>query len=1275
MTKKRKIIISVATAVAVATVSALILFAMLYVSEHFDYKAGTNTFVFNSSSSYKTNVTIPAGGNITVQVSNMNTANNDKNSRYSLIIVPSSSSGLTSISCDSGTRYSYGVSGYSKYPSGAIIYEGFDIRTQPSVTLLNSATEPFLSAVYVVRDTDYDYYIGSYFDLQMSQQEYFHNFSSENIAQDGQISGNTQINNNIWPFIESGDYANVYIISSFEIPESFTYNVPCFVNLLDFNITLSGGGFTIKHGYSGLFSIATLTGQIINTTYNFNIFTPNAYYKTEGVSGFSDILIVSNTANFTKTSENINLDTNPTIKSAVIADARLYIELYLKHISFAGASDIYYVAESILLPENYYNYGLRYTYTSSNSGIKEGGHVTRSVNNITGGFTVNVYYKNDIAASSSYTQNMCVVGTDGAIVRESYFDALGVYVNKHQPSGASLTNITDLFSNGVDIKEFTDFFAVSTDVNGQSALNNLIIGFAQNQLHFEVISGSNVSSDLNSVKLIYTQSSVGIEGFTGVQSIIIKHNYYISTTSDIVKGTFEGVDLTKTFPISFIGVSLDERNKFLERTMPEIYIGEKSTTFKVLNRQNTGMYIGDTQTGTKVNPTNLSMTSLNYSMYYLNESAVNAVVAINKSNLTRVQKSEALEALFSNNLSNTYLNTIITQNSITSPFCATSYSGKPLLGDNTAYFSFDGNGIITMNTKSFLVYNGVLVLVGRASYQDGESGYVYHIAKTLYSPASGLGGGSLNYTESGMFADIFSSENNWIGMGTVTIQSTDSARYIKNLTYTVTTLSGGTQSTCNYFSITETAAASHIYSMTVTKENIPRENTTVNVSVVITDGTTDITEKYSFIIPGVYLYNNDIDNIWVYLRMIQVYGETDGYLLVDNAQAATTSFDCSFSTLNKSVTSPKGYAVNINYLVTKGIISSVPTAPQTSDVFSLGGIQYLIKTDSMIFDNIKISSLLPFSQFSQNTLTTLSLSNCAITNEKLCNGYPIYSLNKLRTVNLSYNTGITNLAKTSPSDTKYILYRTVTTLNVDDCAITSLSGLENLVKLNLLEFRRNAVKDFGTLTKINTLSKVYLGSNLAAGGYYGTHGSINMCNIVNLIHKNVEVYTINSGSDKRVLLYEKKGTSFYLKGQYIPTTEITSYAATNYNILQNEGYLITLEQEYLGVTVMSFFNFKEYCADVSNINDYSQAISVMFPSTINEYSTGGTSFYTVAAVDLNPASTSHTRTYRISIKFNTSSANTYRFGTSDYYPSTNGGEPAGGYMEVFREITFDVYLV
>ena len=95
----------------------------------------------------------------------------------------------------------------------------------------------------------------------------------------------------------------------------------------------------------------------------------------------------------------------------------------------------------------------------------------------------------------------------------------------------------------------------------------------------------------------------------------------------------------------------------------------------------------------------------------------------------------------------------------------------------------------------------------------------------LYTSASGLGGGSLNYTESGMFADIFSSENNWIGMGTVTIQSTDSARYIKNLTYTVTTLSGGTQSTCNYFSITETAAASHIYSMTVTKENIPRENT------------------------------------------------------------------------------------------------------------------------------------------------------------------------------------------------------------------------------------------------------------------------------------------------------------------------------------------------------------------------------------------------------------------------------------------------------------------
>lgn len=1260
-----------------ALLCACTVFALSYLSvtEHFTYKSATNTYRFADTASMKKSVTIPINSAVSVSLENTNAAGNDHNYNYALILAPNDPADVQYLSCDAGTRYAYGINGYSRYPDGAVVYEGIDVRTSPQVSVASNCAQAVDVTLYVVRDSGYNCYVGSYFDLQMSEQEYFHNFSNENVAQDGTVIPGAPIADDIYPFIASGDFANVYVIGDFTVPETYTYRVPCFLHLLDSTITLDAD-LTLKHGYSGLFSIATLDGQIDNSAHLFGIYTPKAYYKTENVSGFTATDIVTTAANFTKVSENLDLSdpANAAIKGAVLSDADLYIEKYLKHTMFEGES-IYYIGQSVLLPDHYYNYGVRYEYSSANAGFFTGGTVERAAANTLGNVTASVYFGEEAAPVAAEVIPVCVVGTDNTAVREAYVDTLGVFVTQNQPAGADLTAETDLLYQGIDLRLYTERYADETAVSGTSALDGATLCFNSNQLFCEVPHSAGIA-ELNAVTLSY-DAAIGVSGLADADAIILKHDYYICSTSETMKLSYAGLDSQNRFSVSFVGVSMEERNRFFEREAPQVYIGALNTVFDVINIQDTGVYCGTVASGERVNPTNLSATGIDYSIYYMNEAALTALTLIQDSDtLTRVEKSSAIEALLDNDLNNPYLSGILTAHSLSAPLCATSYAGSPLLGTpaQNAFFSLSQEGELTMNAESFEVYGGVLVLVGEIGYDDGEPDYLYHLTRTFYSPASGLGGTNLGYTESGLFSDVFSSDRNWCAVGTETLAVDDPARWIKDVQYTITTPSGGTVNSCDYFEITPNGD-NRTYTLRVTKENIPTENSIVNVTVVITDGSTDITETYSFIIHGIYLYGIDIPDIWVYLRMCQVYGEWSGYLRADDLARATAHFDCSFATLNTATTAGD-HTVDVNYLVNMGIIGAAPAAPQVGDTRSIEGIQYLKNTARMTFDHLKTADLSPFAKFDTNTLTQLSMSDCGLSTAMLRGSgaylYPLYRLNKLITADLSENSGITSLANTNAADADYALYRTVTHLDVDGCALTTLDGLERLVQLETLECRGNAVQNFDTLCEVESLNTVYLGGNPTdASGFYGTHGKVNLCNIVNLVHQGVAVYTQNGTTDKLVVIYEYNNGNYYLKGQYTPTSTINNTLASTCNILQNGGYLITLEQEYLGVAVRSFFNFAVYNADVADTSNYAQAIPVMFPSTMSEYASAGADFYQVTAIDLNPASTSTTRSYRISIQYSTASANPYRF-AGNY---TAQEVANGAFMEVWREITFDVNLI
>lgn len=1349
--KKLNIIVSVMLCVFVLM---LTVFAAVYthVAEETIVTAKTNGFSVSESS-----LSLPAGST-GVQVTVTNSNENYHDTRlFDLIVIPANAADAQYITADAGTEWKFGlrdnsgagVADYSAYPTGARVFSGIacgdgDTNTQ-SVNIINSGDAAVAASVHAVPHSEHNYFVGSFFELKMSANEYYNSFDAENTAKKGKISGNTPVDTDgfVYPFIASDAYADVYITAPFTVDEEYVFNAPASLHLL----TAAGNDIkldaplTVRHDYAGIFSLTTNGGRFDNTSNALTVDAPSAYYTVQTadyVNGNFDGNIVTSIASdkFIKQSSRLNRSDSAVV-DAVKADALAYIEGCLKSAMYPGAAT-YYTAKAFTLPDAYRNYGISYEYSADGSVERGSGNTTAAVN---------VSVKYDGVQYGVYGHNYTVIGTAQSDEYAALTDILGAFIMKSQPQGEALTAATDKLSNGIDISRLTAGFLADT---GLDLSGGVTLSFTSHELLFEVYAarrtvtvttGDTTNTDsvsltapvrlsgvtLNSVSANGTFALTGSDNalYSDVTALTVRRSVYAAAgTGQLVLTPSGGDPITSETVISFSGCTIPERNTYIEAAMPQLYISSGNTSLSLLSIREGGTYLGQT---TNLETSQLSATDasgtggehIDYRMYHVNDSTVAALAVLDTyiDNLagTELEKAATRSKITDDIFGNTSVNTETTAfrsylaalpAPVTGAFTVSgTYDGRSLLGGDNPYFSY-ANGMLSLNQNTLVVTDGTLMLVGGVGYTDaatvGEN-YKYYIIRRLYSPSSGYGGEQMELANSTFLSGFFAAKN-WLTVSEIPLTPNDRSMKIQSIAFTVTGAeTGSTYTKTLSFNIAdypftgltpaETTAGNSraffdivwngdTFRVVADDEYVPTENSSISVTATLTDGSNAMTENYFFVINGIYSYGSDTDanadefdeirDIRIYQRMLQVFGNHDGYLYSDDVKRFTGTFDCSSLTLAaEALDNP----INTEYLITCGIISSAPAVPAAYD---LTGIEYAVNTSSFIFDGLPVASLAPFASFVRSSATSLGMKNCGITTAMLTeNGInPLYKLNQLTTVDLSYNEGITALGSG-------ILYRTVTSLDLSNCALTSLDGIESLVDLGELDIDTNNVKSFFPLVGVSTLRKVWLGSNSTPAdtdGYYGTHGRINLCNIVAMMHNGVTVYVTNKetadANVKHTRIYEKvpKGTSpetydYYYEGEMTATPGIAANESAD-NILSNGGFLITLEQEYLAVVVNAYFNFSDFHVAATA---YPAAITEMFPAHIYGSTPGyGTTpadseRYSVTVEDITVGNGS-LRTYRFRITY--AGTGTYRYNNA--YQEVNGNNVNAA--TVWRELTFTVSL-
>ncbi|MFA6844027.1 MAG: hypothetical protein WCR33_06485, partial [Bacilli bacterium] len=190
-------------------------------------------------------------------------------------------------------------------------------------------TAPTAVHFVVLNHYDYNYYINNFFDLETLNNEYEHNITSNDVNIDAldavysqymtataydDLTDTEKTNcyiisstgKYIWAsstnttgvsdyyyktYIErdiyvSNAFKNVYIIDDMNIvknSQDFAINYPCNLYLYYSDITLNSV-FSISHHYMGTYEFEAVASTINNDNYNFNIYTPRAYYKVTSSS-------------------------------------------------------------------------------------------------------------------------------------------------------------------------------------------------------------------------------------------------------------------------------------------------------------------------------------------------------------------------------------------------------------------------------------------------------------------------------------------------------------------------------------------------------------------------------------------------------------------------------------------------------------------------------------------------------------------------------------------------------------------------------------------------------------------------------------------------------------------------------------------------------------------------------------------------------------------------------------------------------------------------------
>lgn len=1014
--------------------------------------------------------------------------------------------------------------------------------------------------IYSTDESEYHHneYVTDFFDLEILCDEQLHNSDNSNTAAEDSVYNNT-IN-----YKEIKSYRNIYILKNIMVSEDLTLNLPCYINLLNSTVTLKNA-FEIKHNYGGLYAIETLDGKIDNSVQNFTIDTPKAYYKT------SDTSIVTNQSNFSKSK--VNNGNMTQYQSEILDDAKNYISRYL--------SKSKYIYDDMILPQSYHDYGITYTYSVPDvqSNLTKFGDVQRSTDNVNVQLSADINYNGSI--SSSVSVNSIVAGTSQNALSAAMSGELESYIN----ASSSLIDGEKYLTGAVDLKLFLDRFC--KDISGAYTFtlsNDAGITFSINGSKtvgetITAINDSNVSSITITSEAAggYTISYDTNKTITNseAETILLRPSSYVAEATVNIT-----VNTDNSIAVKLKGMSISERNSLLDRYaesiyFTEVYYPENVNTYdggkrNILQIFNNKIYSGSNV----VFNSDMNIQSINYQIYYLSDG---------------ISDSTTIENIKSR---------------------GTSFNGTPLLSDisSESYFSIVDDeeiqdSVLVLNRAINISDDASIVLLSTVTYNDTDVNseeIIHESFREIVIPVGGIGSdGTAEYTSGSTFRDRFSNTEGYLSFSQSFSTGNDGVFLQASILDGDTVVSE--YPTVNPYCSIETVSTTEA-KININLQNVPARDSTVTVRFIfytggdINDTSSYIsTQDYTFVIPGIYRYGSDenaqINDPWVYLRMLEVYGDYQGYFLIKSAQLSKAEFDCSSSKLNaihdKTNSSIGDIHYTTDYLVEKGIMtladSIICNSTYSTTQRSLSGVQFLINTDKIAFDGVNILNLEPFddSQITGMNVTELSLADCGITDSMLNNVdnsdfNPLYKLNKLTKLNLNNN----NISEITNK-----VYRTVEELHLDSNSLTDIGGITTIPNIKKLYIQNNKIFDFRPLTELGKLEKVYLGDNTVelvnGSNYYGTRGLINLCNYTELCHKGIEIY-IDSTQNK---------------------VEISSDS----NILDTadsvmgSGRFISRYEEYMCVTINSLMYMDSYTDESAALADIQSQLYIASTDSGNSY--------------------------------------------------------------------------
>lgn len=937
------------------------------------------------------------------------------------------------------------------------------------------------------------------------------------------------------PYTNFDAYKNLYFTKTVTTDGAFILNIPCKINLLYSRLILNAD-MQISHHYGGSYSVTAIPSAlqpIDNSSHTLAINCPRAYYYTgtDGGTPYGAQAMVTNAENLTKTSDCVDFSAaeNSALLSALIDDAEDY---------FLGYTQAF-VWSDFVLPVGYQSYGITYSYSSDNSALDRMGNVTRGSDNVTVRLTTDVYF-NGVQKGSAY-KDVLVVGTSESAKMQALAAMLQIHINKSTVRAdgqnvldknvelLSLIKVLMDAESGLSVTERFMLDGGNLPFVIQSLSNNETLSYEADEIEFLPTDGTVtlyrdgqvvVNAQLSNLTSLYLEKPTFVLN-GGLNNVTVNYNYVGSAYTQ-----------TATASVHLDGMTFAEKTAYIERYIETLYLTGSNVPFDILQVANGGMYRGTVAGGNRVLDSNLGATAMTYTIYQMPDTE-HAELHAGRKTIDEITDKEDKTSLFT-------------------------------VTDGQIYV-----GAISAPPNQALV---MIITIAFDSAVAEETEYSTH--REIILPAAGIGGTDYTqYTSGNTFGEYFDSltdgkliastadEGNTKGTG-YEFKTFESG---VSLEMTVVNTAAVVNDTGDVFCELVYNASGRFYQISIDTDKIPARNTTVQLSVrfyIENDQhvQTDIsTQSYSFIIPGIYKQGRDVTSAAVYARMLEVYDNYNGTLLVDGAKAQKAVFDCSLATL---------------------------TGITAADTVSLKGVELLTNTASMIFDGVKIESLAPFSDFETHVLTALSMDGCSITDSLITaqndGGYAhLYYLNRLSAISLDGNS-ITALLDENGNP---YLYRTVTNLSLaaqrlgEDRCLTSLNGVSKLSGLQTLDVSGNAIAYFGDLTDCDELTSAELNDNIATefsgkrtspvdeNAYFGSNGKVNVSVYVALMDNGV---TVNNGAtlftaDERICALSLNAISAF-RTQYggitFPsvayvgsTGSATQYAITVEYLLKNNSAL------------------------------------------------------------------------------------------------------------------------